>query len=444
MPASSGEVIPVSAALPGTTDVRLYGRWLLLARVVCLGLSLVALVIWVWGLPARYAQLGTVCATICGDQQPIPASIARFQAAGISIGFYAAYTVAVEILFALVFLFLAAVIFWRKADTGIGLLTGLLLVTVGVAQTDASALGTAVPALRGPVTGLLALSFVCIGLFLYLFPDGRFAPRWTCFIVGAWIPLFLVSTLVLPPKDFQPLLFGFLAASLFVPIYRYRRLSTPVQRQQTKWVVLGVLISTLGSISILTAQSLHVLADSPGALAFLGINTLLSLFTALIPLSIGIAILRSHLWDIDALINKALVYGALTGLLGAVYASLIIGLQSLAGAITGTSNQPVALVLSTLAIAALFQPLRNRLQAVIDRRFYRRKYDAAKTLTAFSATLRNEVDLHALREHLLDVVQETIQPMHVSLWLRPPERRTIEPPYHSEPHELASIESNRP
>ncbi len=130
--------------------------------------------------------------------------------------------------------------------------------------------------------------------------------------------------------------------------------------------------------------------------------------------------LRSRLWDIDIIINKTLVYGLLTTLLAAIYAGLIIGLQALLGTII-KQNNAVAIVISTLAIWALFQPLRHRIQTIIDRRFYRRKYDAAKTVADFSTTLRQEVDLDQLREHLVAVVEETIQPAHISLWLRPPE-----------------------
>src|SRR5205807_1493761 len=155
-------------------------------------------------------------------------------------------------------------------------------------------------------------------------------------------------------------------------------------------------------------------------------NTLFHCAAALIPLSIGFSILRYRLYDIDVLINRTLVYGSLTALLTLLYFGLVIGLGSLVRLFTGqVSQSPIVIVASTLALFTLFQPLRRRIQAIIDRRFYRHKYDAAKTLEAFSTTLRNEVDLNQLREHLLTVVQETMQPSHVSLWLPPakPDRK---------------------
>jgi hypothetical protein len=126
------------------------------------------------------------------------------------------------------------------------------------------------------------------------------------------------------------------------------------------------------------------------------------------------------LWDIDTLINRTMVYSLLTAILALFYLGLIIILQFFLRGIIQQDNS-VAIVISTLAIYVIFQPLRRRIQQIIDRHFYRRKYDAAKTLAAFSATLRNEVDLSQLREHLLAVVQETMQPAHVSLWLCPPD-----------------------
>jgi hypothetical protein len=137
-----------------------------------------------------------------------------------------------------------------------------------------------------------------------------------------------------------------------------------------------------------------------------------------LPVAIGIAIFKYRLYEIDLLINRTLVYGALTAMLVAVYIGSIVALQGFLRALTGQESQ-LAIVASTLVIAALFQPLRRRIQSFIDKRFYRRKYDARKTLEAFSAKLRNETDLDALGDDLVGVVRETMQPAHVSLWLQP-------------------------
>jgi len=142
-----------------------------------------------------------------------------------------------------------------------------------------------------------------------------------------------------------------------------------------------------------------------------------------VPFVFGTAILRYGLWDIDVLINRTLVYGTLTATLALVYFGLVVGLQFLLRELTSqVASSPLIIVGSTLAIAALFQPLRRRIQSAIDRRFYRRKYDAAKTLAHFSAILRDEVDLNRLSEQLVEVVEETMQPAHVSLWLRKPKK----------------------
>jgi hypothetical protein len=140
----------------------------------------------------------------------------------------------------------------------------------------------------------------------------------------------------------------------------------------------------------------------------------------MIPLSIGIAMLRSRLFDIDVVINRTLVYGSLTLMLALVYFGGVTATQALFSALTGDEGLPqLAVVASTLAIAALFNPLRRRVQAFIDRRFYRRKYDARKTLEAFTSRLREETDLNTLGDDLVGVVRESVQPAHASLWLRP-------------------------
>ena len=195
------------------------------------------------------------------------------------------------------------------------------------------------------------------------------------------------------------------AASLVV---RFRR-SGSVERQQIKWLALAAL-----AIPIWFLTNAPIEAASPTL--FLVMDALI--FSAMIPLAAGMAILRYRLYDIDVVINRTLVYGPLTAALVAVYFGGIVVLQRVFVVLTGQGST-LAIVASTLAIAALFGPLRRRVQALVDRRFYRRKYDAAKTLTAFNARLRDETELDTLSGEVVGVVRETMQPAHVSVWLRP-------------------------
>jgi hypothetical protein len=206
---------------------------------------------------------------------------------------------------------------------------------------------------------------------------------------------------------------SFLAAQ----VYRYAWVSDTTQRQQTKWVAFGVAVALAGSLT--TVFTVEAAVDLPPE--EVGPSMLLmDAFGLLIPLSIGIAVLRSRLFDIDIVINRTLVYGSLSVMLGLVYLGGVATTQAIFRALTGQEEQPqLAIVISTLVIAALFNPLPHRIQSFIDRRFYRRKYDAIKTLEAFSVKLRDATDLSALSDDLVGVVRETMQPAHVSLWLRP-------------------------
>jgi hypothetical protein len=211
--------------------------------------------------------------------------------------------------------------------------------------------------------------------------------------------------------------------SLFV---RFRR-ARGDERQQIKWFASAAAL-TLVWINVFTFVFGELLSAGGGlpevAGALAGLLVLPS-----IPITTGIAILRYCLYDIDRIINLTLVYGVLTGILALVYFGGVAASEAIFRALTGQQEQSqLAIVVSTLVIAAPFNPLRRRIQGFIDRRFYRRKYNARKTLEAFSAQLRNEADLEALGDDLVGVVRETMQPAHVSLWLRPERAQKVEQP----------------
>jgi hypothetical protein len=207
-------------------------------------------------------------------------------------------------------------------------------------------------------------------------------------------------------------LMAIMVASVSSVVLRYRR-SRGEERQQIKWFAFAIVL-------LVTSIVLGILANFVPGFGTVS-NTLQVLGVSSVPAAVGIAILRYRLYDIDRIINHTLVYGALTAALVLVYIGGVVLLQSVFRALTGQESQ-LAIVASTLAIAALFNPLRRRIQSFIDRRFYRRKYDAARTLDSFGARLRDEVGLDALSADLLGVVGETVQPEHASLWLRPPDR----------------------
>jgi len=274
--------------------------------------------------------------------------------------------------------------------------------------------------------GWFWMLFVGLIVFLLLlFPTGRLpSSRWRTFM---WVSVAVISAAVIwssaispdvgfnaPPSPVQlsvVLLGGVAAGSVIVG----RRNARGIERQQIKWLLY------VGPLFFI-AVGLHIgfyyfwLAESSWGLWASYLLVAIGGLSG--PIAIGIAILRYRLYEIDLIINRTLVYGSLTATLVALYFGVIVVLQRLFVLLTGQQST-LAVVASTLLIAALFTPLRRRIQGFIDRRFYRRKYDARKTLEAFSTKLREETDLEALRGDLVGVIRETMQPAHVSLWLRP-------------------------
>ena len=307
------------------------------------------------------------------------------------------------------------------------LLVSVFLVAFGTVTFDTTAADSLVPSQPLwwlPVRGVQILGEVGIVLFFFLFPNGRFAPRWARWLAVAFIA-FLVCRDLFPGMYSRPpalegisewVFLGFIASSVWSQIYRYRRVSSAEQRRQTRWVVFGTTLAVAGtSVFQLPLDLSLVGAGTP--LVLLVFHAGFTFSFLLLPLSIGVAMVRSRLFDVDVVINRTLVYGSLTAMLVTLYFTAIVVLQRLLVVLTGQTST-LAVVATTLLIATLFAPFRRRIQSFIDRRFYRRKYDAARTLEAFSSKLRDETDLNTLGEDLISVARETMQPEHVSLWLR--------------------------
>jgi hypothetical protein len=362
----------------------------------------------------------------------------------------------VESLLPITFALVGALILSRQARNVIGWLLMVPAVAFALSPITASLIGSTPTAPAAPsfwwyvalyLNGVGWVFFIFpLFLIALLFPTGKpISPRWW-WAVGYWISLlmfFLVVAALIDrigplgdtgemrwsvpnpigfiTRDQQDVIFGLpwgialgaltllSAASVVV---RYRRAGL-IEREQMKWLLFAVGFFAAAYIpGVLTSGGMQGLG---GAV----LNILFLASTLAIPIAIGIAILRYRLYDIDVIIRKTLVYSVLTVLLALIYFGGVVLVQQLTRSVTGASSD-VAIVVSTLVIAALFFPLRRRVQSAIDRRFYRRKYDAAKTLVAFGVTVRDEVELEKLTAELINVVNETMQPASVSLWLAEP------------------------
>lgn len=419
---------------PRLTSPRLHGIGLGFARSVWAIMVVLLLAFFLANLPVYVAQLQTVCLhPHCAPWQLAPASVTTLQRLHLSLGGYALVSLLISMASVCVWCAVAAVIFWRQSQLGMALLMALLLVVQGITQMsdpiqtplEYTAQGWQRAAVLGATLDL-SLALIVFSVF----PNGRFFPgwmRWPVALLTAalWIYVFATAASVPWETALNPVTIGIFAAAMGsiigAQIYRYRRVSTWAERQQTKWVVLGMIEGVLVGVLYFVPPQVFPPLGQPGSLYVVLARpgyTLLFLFA---PISIGIALLRYHLWDIDVIINRTLVYGSLSAILAAIYLGSILAIESLLALLTRQASQaqsPVAIVISTLMIAALFNPLRHQLQQLIDRRFYRSKYNAEQALAAFAATVQSEVELAALQHKLVEVIEETLQPSSIALWLR--------------------------
>ena len=412
------------------TNTQLHGYKLILARTAWIVITTVALVLWIADIQPGYAQYLTVCTqSLCQNQLATPDMVQALHSARLSLQFYAIYITTLSVVFVLFFFVIGVIIAWRKSDDWMALLVSITLIILGtVNQTNYQQLASIYPFTQVPGDLLHFLFTILPFLVVFLFPNGSFVPRWTRWVVlliflfavgGSFFPASPLNTQNLPSTVNIVLVLLLFVTVIFAQIYRYVRKSTLIERQQTKWIILGIAATFIYFIVLDILTTLNPELTQARSLGFLLPEASYFFAFIIVPLSIAFSILRYRLWDIDLFINRTLVYTTLTAILALIYFGCVVLLQHLVNGVTGQAGQsPLVIVASTLAIAAVFSPLRRRIQKIIDKRFYRRQYDAAKVIETFSDTLRNEMDLNMLSEHLVAVVEETMQPAHVSLWLR--------------------------
>ena len=355
--------------------------------------------------------------------------VAALEGWGLTPSTYALFMSAIPVIVLVVYWFLGGLVLWRLGATRVGLSISLALIALPVwTYAGDNNWSAGDPRLFGPAVFTAVLGAGVVLAFFYLMPSGRFSPRWSWIFLLAFFGLMTVVTLeanglillsagTLALVNAGAVIHMLLTASF--QVYRYRNDSTPLEQQQTKWILFGILAYALsvvvwvlvfGGVLDIPVGRLRLFANLLGWISDL-------FFLLCLPAAITIAILRYRLWDIDLVIRRTLQYALLTALLGLIYLGGVVVLQIMFGAVAGRADSPIITVISTLTIASLFNPLRSRIQTFIDRRFFRRKYDADQALKSFAEIARDEVSMDQLAARLLGVVNITMQPERADLWL---------------------------
>lgn len=415
MKSSTSAIVPLSA-----------GK-LISARIAWMLVAAASIFLFILAIPIEYQQ---ELVRAVGIYEP------HLQRLNLSPEFYAAFQTGLDVLLAGSFIIVGGLVFFYRTGDGILILVSLTYMTFGTLFVPTLYnLGIAQPVFYPVVSFIRAMGLLLsvIGGF-YLVPNGQFVPSITRYLSLLWIVL-VAGWLFIPdlPANlihlttwsdnlgFAFLLYGGIyLTGVLAQLYRYKKVSTPIQKQQTKLVVLGTAGAVLGFVIYHIPLIINPSLDQPGYSHLLYIFTAKPIYHALVllvPLTVSFSILRYRLWDVDRLINRSLVYGTLTVVLAVLYFGLVIFLRT---ALLGFTEQSsvISVIISTLALAALFNPLRGSIQKWIDLRFFRRKYDTEKTLEVFRQNIRQKVNLNQLTDELIDIVDNTIQPEHISFWIR--------------------------
>jgi hypothetical protein len=393
----------------------LHTGWPLVAALI-LALSILA-------IPAAYAQLRVPCLEHCTNSRATPQIAAAVTAAGYSLELYAAYVIALCLLVLATCVIVGGLLYRVRAKSPLTLTGAYGLLLFPLSSTPLAKFFEGESPV-GPLVAALEVVGVTASMWFFLtFPDGRFVPRWTRWVLFIYLLGTIPRRLGLWPGlalSVEGPGFVLIFAVLFGSwAYRYRSSVNPKHRRQIRWAIFGFIASFTGFLLALGFGGLSISGALPievAPLALLAAFGVVYLSLASVPVWLAVAILRHRLYDIDLLIKRTVVYSATSAAIAATFFAGIVALQAALQPLTSGSELSVAA--STLVSFALFQPIRRRIQGAVDRRFDRSRYDAARTLELFADRLRDEVDLDSLRAHLLGAVQQTMGPAHTSLWLR--------------------------
>jgi hypothetical protein len=404
---------------------RLQQPWLTIARLIWLVFRTPQWVLLILSLPAYYAQLGTSSSSFLGPDWSHETFLEALAVLHLSVTAYSTIILASDLFRILVFTAIASLIFWRKSDEWLGLFASYVLFGIGWAVAAGRLTGfDALPILWQQILSIpLIMIWPCLFIFLNIYPDGRHVPAWTRLITLSWLVFGLYTALqdfgaAATPGWINGVFSVLLLVGFGAQIYRYVKVSGLLERLQMRWFIFSIAIFV--AVQLIGQQVVAPLFSEvgPERLMFRLVNhSLGNVIFTLIPISIGIALFRYRLWELDIIIRRTLIYSTITALLAGVFFGGVVLLQNLFLSIVGQQS-PLAVVVSTLVTFVLFAPLRRRVQNFVDRRFYRQKYDAQKTLEAFAVTMRDEVDMETLKAQLISVVNDTMQPASISLWVR--------------------------
>jgi len=417
--------------------------WTNLARSLQVILICLTVGLFIISIPANYDQRSTVCRTEpCPPGQLTARSEDALTQSGFSVEAFVKLTIALDILIAVVFTVSAVIIFIRKPFDSFAIFVTLMLTTFGMATFTGGlqGAGSLYPSLHWLTETLAVFGNIAIVAFLYIFPNGRFTPRWTITLLAIWI-LFQLPRYFLPNSPLNlavssPLLYNILfpigiLSGIGTQIYRYRSVSNTIERQQTKWVIYGL---ALGITCYLVVRILSVFVPDPygsGILIDIILNILAVLFILLVPISITIAVIRYRLWDINPVINRTLVYGTLSALTIGIY---VLAVGYFASLFRNSNANYIISFVATGIIAILFEPIRERLQRTVNRLMYGERDDPATVLTNLSQRLDSAIAPASVLQTIVETLAQTLRLPYAGIIL-----------YHSDDeHHLASSYGNPP